>query len=197
MINPQHSPATMPSRVASVSTLQAMGVRFVPDEPIPDGTLAEIRPHSPRGSLPLMSERMPLYYAEAETETQAFRAVFAAPHQWFMSQFPLSILLNTPDDPSSIDTPGVTPRSGTHLARANELLERWATGGTPRAMTLNYLKRLSRQSATLTVRTARAVSILTTTGRHLCDDDRLTIIGALSSVIDELTDSDDISDEAA
>ena len=64
-------------------------------------------------------------------------------------------------------------------------------------MTLNYLKRLSRHSATLTVRTAHAVSILTTTGRHLCDDDRLTIIGALSTVIDELLNADDVSDEAA
>ncbi len=63
---PRHSPATVPSRVVAVSALRAMGVRFQPNDTIPEATLAEVRPHSPRGMLPLISDEMPLYYAEAE-----------------------------------------------------------------------------------------------------------------------------------
>ena len=198
MTSPQHSPATTPSRVVAVSTLTAMGVRFVPDDEIPDGTLAEIRPHSPQGSLPLISERMPLFYAEAETETETFRAVFPAPRRWFMSQFPMSILLNPPSDPSSIELHQPAPPTCVDAARGNDLMHRWAIGRTPRVTTLNYLKRQSDKSPALTVRTARALELLrSTTGPVRDDNDRLTIIGALSSVIDELTGTDDVSDEAA
>ena len=200
MNGPNHSPATTPSRVVAVSTLQALGACFRPDDTIPEGTLAEVRPHSPRGMLPVISDDSPLFYAEAETETHIFRAVFPAPLRWFNNQIPMSILLNIPDDPSGIvltSTPHVSG-SGADIARGDDLVQRWSQNRTPRVATLKYFDKMCRQFPEAISKTLRAKKLLeSTSGRIRNDDDLEIIVTALFDVTDIIKGVTGRNDEAA
>jgi hypothetical protein len=197
---PRHSPATVPSRVVAVSALRAMGVRFQPNDTIPEAILAEVRPHSPRGMLPLISDEMPLYYAEAEVESRAFRAVFAAPDSWFSAQFPLSILLNIPDHPagialSQLPVPAVLRSSA---QRGEKLITAWKLGRNPRVATLGYIKKMTASFPHLLAVTACGRTLLaTTTGPIRPDDDRKVVVSTLQDVVNGLLALSRPDEEAA
>lgn len=197
---PRHSPATVPSRVVAVSALRAMGVRFQPNDTIPEATLAEVRPHSPRGMLPLISDEMPLYYAEAEAENCTFQAVFPAPDSWFSSQFPLSILLNIPDHPagialSQLPVPTVLRSSA---QRGEKLITAWKLGRNPRVATIGYIKKMTASFPHLLAVTACGRTLLaTTTGPIRSDDDRKVVVSTLQDVANELLALSQPDEEAA
>lgn len=190
---PRHSPATVPSRVVAVSALRAMGVRFQPNDTIPEAILAEVRPHSPRGMLPL-------YYAEAEVESRAFRAVFAAPDSWFSAQFPLSILLNIPDHPagialSKLPVPAVLRSSA---QRGERLIKAWSLGRNPRVATLGYFKKMTASFPHLLAVTSCGRTLLaTTTGPIRSDDDRKVVVTTLQDVVNGLVALSRPDEEAA
>jgi hypothetical protein len=166
-----------------------MGVQFQPDDSIPETALAEVRPHSPRGMLPLISDEVPLFYAEAEVESRTYRAVFGATDGWFGSQFPLSILLNIPNDPAAIALP--LPRVPAALRsaaqRGEKLISDWGRGRTPRVATLTYLQKMTVSFPQLLAVTACVRTLLATSAGPLRSaDDRDIVVTTLHDVVSEL-----------
>jgi len=129
--------ASVPSRVVSVAALMSMGVEFPPIPTNPYTTLTEVRPEVGKSDDD-NPER--LFVATAETEDDVYQVRFTASTEWFVEQIPMSILLNIPDDASSITPKKRRMTRVDHLrAVADGLAASWESGGRPRVKTREFI----------------------------------------------------------